>query len=61
LGAGLAGDLFVLLEVDAVLAKVFRRELVRGFSVVFTDLANASVVSLLGARADGQKLKVIGE
>ena len=61
LGAGLAGYFFVLLEMDAVLAEVFGREQVRGLVVMLAELADTSVISLLGARADRQELEVIGE
>ena len=61
LGAGLAGDLFMGLEVDAILAEVFGREQVGGFAVELADLAHAGVIGLLGARADGQEFEVVGE
>ncbi len=61
LGAGLASHLFVLFEMNEVLAKVFRRELVRRSVVILTDLAEAGVVGLLGAPTDGQQLEIIGE
>ena len=61
LGAGLAGNLLVGLQMDAVLAKVFGREPLRRATVELTELADAGVISLLGARADGQELQVIGE
>jgi hypothetical protein len=61
LGAGLAGDFLVALEMDAILADVFGREPVGGFVIELTELADAGVVSLFGARADGQELQVIGE
>jgi hypothetical protein len=61
LGAGLAGDLFVLLEVDAVLAELLGRDQVGGFVVVLAELAEAGVVGLFGAGTDGQELQVIGE
>jgi len=61
LGAGLAGDFLVLFEVDAVLAKVFRRDQVGGLVVELAELADAGVVGLFGARADGQQFQVIGE
>ena len=61
LGAGLAGDLFVLLEVDAVLAELLRRDQVGGFVVVLAELAEAGAVGLFGAGTDGQELQVIGE
>ena len=61
LGAGLAGDLLVGLEMDAVLADVFGREQVGRFGVKLTELAEAGVIGLFGAWADGQQLQVIGE
>jgi hypothetical protein len=61
LSTGLASYLFVLFEMDEVLAKVFGRELIRGFAVKLSDLANTGVVSLLGPSADGQQLEVVGE
>ena len=61
LGAGLAGYLLVLLEVDEILAKVLRADSVGGLMVVFAELTDAGEVSLLGARTDGQQLKIIGE
>jgi hypothetical protein len=61
LGAGLACYLFVLLEMDAILAEVFGREQVGRFAIVLAELADARGVGLLGARADGQELEVIGE
>ena len=61
LGAGLAGDLFVGLEVDAILTNLLGRDQVRRLAVELAELANAGVVSLFGARADGQELEVIDE
>jgi hypothetical protein len=61
LGAGLTGDLLVGLEVDAVLADILGREQVGGFAVELAELAETGVIGLLGARADGQELQVIGE
>jgi hypothetical protein len=61
LGAGLAGDLLVGLQVDAILANVLRREQFRRAAVELTELADAGVVGLFGARADGQELQVIGK
>lgn len=61
LGAGLASYLFVLFEMDEVLAKVFGRDLLRGSVVVIADLAHTSIVGLLGAPTDGQQLEVVGE
>ena len=53
LGAGLASYLFVLFEVNEVLAKVLGGESIGRPVVVLTDLAQAGVVSLLGAPTDG--------
>jgi len=61
LGAGLAGDLLVDLEMNAILAEVLGREQVRGFAEKLAELADAGVIRLLGARADGQELQVIGK
>ena len=61
LGAGLASDLFVLFEINEVLAKLFGRELVRRTVVILTDLADTGVVGLLGSPTDGQELQVVGE
>jgi hypothetical protein len=61
LGAGLAGDLLVLLEVNAILAELFGGDLVGSFAVVLTELADAGVVGLFGAGADGQELQIIGK
>jgi hypothetical protein len=61
LGAGLSGDLLVGLQMDAILSKVFGGEQLRRATVKLTDLADAGVIGLLGARADGQKLQVIGK
>jgi len=61
LGAGLAGYLFVLLEMDAVLAEVFGREQVRGLVVMLAELADTGVVGRFGARADRQELEVVSE
>jgi hypothetical protein len=46
---------------DAILANVLGAELVGGFAVKLTELTDAGVVGLFGARADGQKFEVIGE
>lgn len=61
LGAGLASYFFVLFEMNEVLAKLFGRELIRRTVVILTDLAQAGVVSLLGAPTDGQQLEIVGE
>ena len=51
----------MLFEMNEVLAKVFARDLIRGFAVKLSDLANTGVVSLLGPSTDGQQLEVVGE
>jgi hypothetical protein len=61
LGAGLAGDPLFRLEMDAILAEVLGRKQIRGLAVILADLADAGVIGLFGARADGQQLQVIGE
>ena len=61
LGAGLAGDLFVRLELNAILANLLGRDQLGGFGVELTELAEAGVVSLFGAWADGQEFEIIGE
>jgi hypothetical protein len=61
LSGGLTGDLLDGLEVNAVLADLFNGDQFGRPVVLFTELAETGVVSLFGARADGQKLQVIGE
>ena len=61
LGAGLAGDLLVGLEMDAILADVFGGEQLGGFAAELPELADAGVVGLFGAWADGQEFEVVGE
>jgi hypothetical protein len=61
LGAGLAGDLLVALEMDAILANLLGRDQLGRFVVELTELADAGVVGLLGAGADGQKFEIVGE
>ena len=61
LGAGLAGDFLVGLEVDAILADLLGREQVWGSVVKLTELADAGVVGLGGAWPEGHQLEVIGE
>ncbi len=58
---GLSGDLLDRLEMDAVLADLLGREQIGGLMVKLAELADTSVVGLFGARADGQKLEIIGE
>ena len=61
LGAGLACDFLYRLEMDAILAEVFGREQIGGFAVELAQLADAGVIGLFGAGADGQEFEVIGE
>jgi hypothetical protein len=46
---------------DEVLAKLLGAELIGRLLEVFAELADAGVVSLLGAGPDGQELQVVGE
>lgn len=61
LGTGLAGDLFVGLEVNAVLADLLGGNQLRGFTVELAELTEAGVVGRFGARTDGQEFEIIGE
>ena len=61
LGAGLAGDFFDRLEVDAILAELFGGDQVGGFGVKLTELAKAGGVGLFRARRDRQEGEVGGE
>jgi hypothetical protein len=61
LGGGLAGEVLFRFEVEAVLAELLGRDQVGGFAVVFAQLADAGVVGLFGAGADGHEGQVIGE
>jgi len=46
---------------NAVLAELLGADQVGSFGVELTELAQAGVVSLFGARADGQEFEIIGE
>jgi hypothetical protein len=61
LGGCLAGDLFLALQEDEVLAEFLGSDVLGGFVVVFGEFTDAGPVGLLGAFADGKKLQVIGE
>jgi hypothetical protein len=61
LSAGLAGDLLVGLEMDAILADLFGAKQLGGFGVKLTELADARVIGLFGPWPDGQELEVVGE
>ena len=49
------------LEMEAILADLFGAKQLGGFGVKLTELADARVVSLFGAWADGQELQVVSE
>jgi hypothetical protein len=61
LRGSLTGDLLDGLEMDAVLADLLGGKQIGGLGVELAELAKTSVVGLFGARADGQKLEIIGE
>jgi len=61
LSAGLAGDLLVGLEMNAILADLFSRDQLGRFAMELAELADAGMVSLFGAGADGQQLQIIGK
>jgi hypothetical protein len=46
---------------DAILADVLGREQFGRAAVELAELADTGVISLFGARADGQELQIIGE
>lgn len=46
---------------NAVLADLFEGDQLGRAIVVVTELADAGVVDLFGARADGQELQIIGK
>ena len=61
LGRGLAGDLFLALEKDEILAEFLRGDLVGGFMEVIGELADAFPITLAGAVGDRNEPQVIGE
>jgi hypothetical protein len=61
LRAGLAGDLLVDLEMDAILTNLLGRNQIGGFAHELGELSDTGVVGLLGALTHRQKLEVIGE
>jgi hypothetical protein len=61
LGAGLAGDFLLGLELDAILAKLLRGDQVGGFGVKLAELADAGAVRRFRAGAQGQEGQIIGE
>jgi hypothetical protein len=61
LGAGLAGNLFDGLEMDAVLAELLGGDELGGFGTKLGELAEAGEIGLFGARGDGEEGEVVGE
>ena len=61
LGAGLAGDPLVGLEMDAVLAKLLGGDQLRRFDVMLAELTDTGQISLLGARAERLEREIIGK
>ena len=61
LGGGLAGDLLVRLEMDAILAEFLGGDQVGRAVIMLAELTDTGQVGLFGAGAEGQELQVIGE
>jgi hypothetical protein len=61
LSAGLAGNFLGGFEMNAILANLFRRDQIGRLAAELTELADAGVISLFGARADGQEFQIVGE
>ena len=61
LGAGLTSDLLVNLEMDKILTDLLGGDQVGRAVVELAELADAGVIGLFGARADGQEFEIIGE
>jgi hypothetical protein len=61
LGTGLTGDFFGGFEMNAILADVLRRNQFGRLAVELPELADAGVIGLFGAWADGQELQIIGK
>jgi len=61
LSRGLAGDFLLALEVDEILAQLFRADQFRCAVEILGPLANTGEVRRLAARCNRQKLQVIGE
>ena len=61
LGAGLAGDLLVGLEMDAILAELLGGNQFRRPDIMLTELTDTGQISLLGARAERQEREIIGK
>jgi hypothetical protein len=61
LGGGLAAHLSDGLEVDAILTNLLGAGQFGRAVAVFTELTEAGIVGLFGARANREELEVIGE
>ena len=61
LGAGLAGDVLVRFEMDAILAELLGGDQFRRLVVILTELTDTGQISFFGARADRQQRQVIGK
>jgi hypothetical protein len=61
LGAGLAGDLLVGLEMNEVLANLLDGDLFGRALIKLAEMPDTSQVGLLGAGLEGQELQIIGE
>jgi hypothetical protein len=61
LRAGLAGDLLVDFEMDAILTNLLGRDQIGGLADKLAELSDTGVVGLFGALTHGQELEVIGE
>jgi hypothetical protein len=61
LRAGLAGDLLVDFEMDAILTNLLGRDQVRGFANKLAELSDTGVVGLFGTGTNRQQFEVIGE
>ena len=61
LGAGLAGDLFVGLKMNAILANLLGGDQFGRFAIELAELADTGVIGFFGAWADGQEFEIVGE
>ncbi len=61
LGAGLAGDLLVGLEMDAILAELLGGDQLRRFDVMLTELTDTGQISFAGAETQRQERQVVGK
>jgi len=61
LGAGLAGDLLVGLEMNAILAELLGGDQLRRFDVMLTELTDTGEISLTGAETQRQERQVVGK